>query len=296
MYLVDTSVWVDYIRGRDRFHVRFLRDLLSNPLAVSITPLICMEILQGARDPASYDRLHSYFGGQRFVDFDRPLDGHAAAARLYLDCRRRGVTVRSSLDCLIAQCAIESELTLFHHDRDFRNIASVVPSLKEMNYLDSVGPSRDTLRIEDRPMTPYESWLRAACKNALIPGYLERPVNDLLDELREKPEFWRMWVNKTGGNPYPPRDARNEQNNPDSKLVSPRGFRPPIPGAGRFTDPITYSLMWDKDGNLIYPKTRKAQLAALRLEVKKETNADGSLTGKGRLCQAQLDYLLSRDE
>ena len=151
MYLVDTSVWVDYIRGRDRIHVRFLRDLLTNPLAVSIAPLIYMEILQGASNPASYDRLRSYFGGQRFVDFDRSPDGHAAAARLYMDCRRRGVTVRSSLDCLIAQCAIDSELTLLHHDRDFRNIASVVPALKEMNFLDSVGPPRGPNRIEDRP-------------------------------------------------------------------------------------------------------------------------------------------------
>ena len=136
MYLVDTSVWVDYIRGRDHTHVRFLRDLLSNPLAVSITPLIYMEILQGARDPAAYDRLQRYFSGQRFVDFEQPVAGHAAAARLYLDCRRRGVTVRSSLDCLIAQCAIESDLTLFHHDRDFLNIGSVVPALKEMSCLD----------------------------------------------------------------------------------------------------------------------------------------------------------------
>ena len=155
MYLVDTSVWIDYIRGRDRIHVRFLRDLLTNPLAVSITPLIYMEILQGARDPASYDRLQSYFSGQRFVDFDRPLDGHAAAARLYMDCRRRGVTVRSGLDCLIAQCAMESELILFHHDSDFRNIASVVPALKERNFLDSVGPPRDRHRIEDRSMNPH---------------------------------------------------------------------------------------------------------------------------------------------
>ncbi len=136
MYLVDTSVWVDHIRGRDRTHVRFLRDLLSNPLAVSIAPLIYMEILQGARDPASYDRLQSYFSGQRFVYFDQPLASHAAAARLYLDCRRRGVTVRSSLDCLIAQCAIESDLILFHHDRDFRNIGSVISALKEMSFLD----------------------------------------------------------------------------------------------------------------------------------------------------------------
>ena len=136
MYLVDTSVWVDHIRGRDRTHVRFLRDLLSNPLAVSIAPLIYMEILQGARDPASYDQLQSHFSGQRFVYFDQPLASHAAAARLYLDCRRRGVTVRSSLDCLIAQCAIESDLILFHHDRDFRNIGSVVSALKEMSFLD----------------------------------------------------------------------------------------------------------------------------------------------------------------
>lgn len=135
MYLVDTSVWIDYIRGHDRPHVRFLRDLLSNPLAASITPLIYMEILQGARDRASYDRLQSYFSGQQFVDFDRTARSHAAAARIYLDCRQRGLTVRSSTDCLIAQCAIECDLTLLHHDRDFRHIASVVPALRDRSFL-----------------------------------------------------------------------------------------------------------------------------------------------------------------
>ena len=135
MYLVDTSVWVDYIRGRDGPHVGFLRDLLSNPLAVSITHLIYMEILQGARNPASYERLQNYFGGQRFVGFDQPLASHAAAARIYLDCRRHGVTVRSSLDCLIAQCAMESNLTLLHHDRDFTRIAAVTPALRHQSFL-----------------------------------------------------------------------------------------------------------------------------------------------------------------
>ena len=70
--------------------------------------------------------------------------------------------------------------------------------------------------------------------------------------------------------------------------------RADFPGAGRFTDPITYSLMWDENGNLVYPKTRKAQKAALRQTISRETNADGSLTGLGRLCQAHLDYLLSQ--
>ena len=67
MYLVDTSVWVDFVRGRHEPHVSLLRDLLGNPLAVSITHLVYMEILQGARDPASYVRLQDYFSGQRFV-------------------------------------------------------------------------------------------------------------------------------------------------------------------------------------------------------------------------------------
>ncbi|MYF70667.1 MAG: hypothetical protein F4053_13660 [Proteobacteria bacterium] len=63
---------------------------------------------------------------------------------------------------------------------------------------------------------------------------------------------------------------------------------------GRFTDAITFSLRWDANGNLVYPKTRKAQIAALELEVGRERLPDGSLTGKGRLMQAHLDYILGQ--
>ena len=135
MYLVDTSVWVDYIRGRDCQHVDFLRDLLSNPIAVWITHLIYMEVLQGARDAASFDRLRSYFSRQQFYSFSDMTAGHTSAARIYLDCRQSGVTVRSTADCLIAACAIQSKTILLHHDRDFERIASVFPALKEKNFL-----------------------------------------------------------------------------------------------------------------------------------------------------------------
>ena len=60
---------------------------------------------------------------------------------------------------------------------------------------------------------------------------------------------------------------------------------------GRFTDPITFSLQWDANGNLVYPKTRKAQIEALQLEVSRERLPDGSLTGKGQFMQAHLDYI-----
>ena len=116
--------------------MNFLREILSNPQAVAISPLIYMEILQGARDVRSFKRLEKFLGGQRFVDFEQqPPACHAAAARISFDCKKRGITVRSSVDCLIAQCAIENDLTLFHHDRDFQRIAGVVPKLREKSFL-----------------------------------------------------------------------------------------------------------------------------------------------------------------
>ena len=60
MYLVDTSVWIDYIQGGDAREVSFLDELLKNPLAVGLTDLIYMEILQGAKDQSSFDQLRRY--------------------------------------------------------------------------------------------------------------------------------------------------------------------------------------------------------------------------------------------
>ena len=135
MYLVDTSVWIDYLRGRDTAHVRMLDDLLRNPLAVGLADVIYMEILQGARDARSFTRLRDYFGGQRFYRFGEPAASHAAAANLYFDCRRRGFAVRSTQDCLIARCAIENDLILLHHDQDFVKLGKVVPTLRQKHFM-----------------------------------------------------------------------------------------------------------------------------------------------------------------
>ncbi len=135
MYLVDTSVWIDYLLGRGTAHVLFLDELLQNPLAVGLSDVIYMEVLQGARDARNFDRLRDYFGGQRFYRFDEPVTSHAAAARIYYDCRRRGITVRSTLDCLIARCAIENALILLHHDQDFVQMAKALPDLRQKHFL-----------------------------------------------------------------------------------------------------------------------------------------------------------------
>ena len=135
MYLVDTSVWIDDIQGRETAAVELLDELLQNPLAVNLNDQIYLEILQGAKSEESFDTLKRYFSGQRFTSFEDSRESHANAARLYFDCRRKGITVRSSIDCLIAQCALENDLILLHQDRDYLKIQSVVPGLKQKHFL-----------------------------------------------------------------------------------------------------------------------------------------------------------------
>lgn len=133
MYLVDTSVWIDYIKGRNAQHVSFLDNLLENPLAVGINHFIYMEILQGAVDEQNFERFRDYFSTQRFYILS--ANSYEQAAKLYFDCRRKGITIRSSLDCLIAQSAIEHKLILLHHDRDFIQISTIHQQLKQQHFL-----------------------------------------------------------------------------------------------------------------------------------------------------------------
>ena len=115
--------------------MEFLDDLLLNPLAVHINDQIFLEILQGAKSEKSFARLRRYFSGQRFCNFGNSRDGHALAAKLYFKCRCKGITIRSSIDCLIAQCAIENKLVLLHQDRDYVKIKTIAPGLGQKHFL-----------------------------------------------------------------------------------------------------------------------------------------------------------------
>lgn len=137
MYLVDTSVWIDFLRGKAGAHVDFLDGLLENPLAAGLSDAIYLEILQGARNAEAFERLRQYFSTQRFYPFADSRSSHEAAARIYHDCRRQGLTVRSTLDCLIAVCAMEHDLALLHNDRDYLGLSRVVPGLRQKHFLEA---------------------------------------------------------------------------------------------------------------------------------------------------------------
>lgn len=128
--LVDTSVWIDFIRGGSRESTGRLRVALDAGVLPAITSSVYQEILQGAVDERTLREYRNYFRGQQFLQPLDPVESHERAARIYFDCRRKGLTVRSSIDCLIAQVAMEHDVPLLHDDRDFEQIARALPKLR----------------------------------------------------------------------------------------------------------------------------------------------------------------------
>jgi hypothetical protein len=130
MYLVDTSVWVDYLRGENTPQVRTLKELLAGEDIVGVAPIILQEILQGADSDERFETWRKYFAGLCCYIPADAVESHVAAAKLYRSCRSAGKTPRSSNDCLIARIAVEHGLILLHDDRDFDSIAAVISELR----------------------------------------------------------------------------------------------------------------------------------------------------------------------
>ena len=127
MIIVDTSVLVDLFRGRSTGAVRTLELLEQQAEPFAIPAICCQELLQGARDAREWRLLFGYLETQTWVGIRYERESHVAAARIFYDCRRKGVTVRSSIDCLIAQIVLEHDGELLHDDCDFESIRRVRP-------------------------------------------------------------------------------------------------------------------------------------------------------------------------
>jgi len=125
--LVDTSVLIDFLQGKHTPAGASSRQILQSNTLYGITSLTYQEVLQGARSKQDFERLRRYLSTQLFYHPKHPLRSFEAAAHTYYLCRKRGVTVRSTIDCLIAQIAIEHDLLLLHSDRDFDAMAAVIP-------------------------------------------------------------------------------------------------------------------------------------------------------------------------
>lgn len=88
-----------------------------------------MEILQGIKDEKQFVLVKNYLSAFPLAKVREPYT-YINAAKIYRKCKRKGVTIRSPIDCLIAQIAIENDLSILHRDRDYDNISKVVKDLK----------------------------------------------------------------------------------------------------------------------------------------------------------------------
>jgi len=117
MVVVDTTVWIDYLRGSENPETLWLdRELTRQRLG--LTDLILCEVLHGIRGPATFERVRDNL--LRFRLFQTGgRDLAIAAAQSYRTLRERGYTVRKTIDCLIATFCLQAGHELLHRDRDF---------------------------------------------------------------------------------------------------------------------------------------------------------------------------------
>jgi len=127
MILVDTSVLINYLKKIDNTFTAQFNEILEKELPFGINHYIYQELLQGCRTEKDFKLLKKFLDGQVFYDFKDGRESYAKAARIYFDLRKKGITIRSTIDCLIVQMALENHLFLLHDDVDFTRISEHVP-------------------------------------------------------------------------------------------------------------------------------------------------------------------------
>jgi hypothetical protein len=120
LIVVDTSVWAAWFSGVSSVEVGRLDEALERQDA-GLAPVILTEVLQGFRSDRDLERARALLVRLPVLTLD--VEGHVAAARLFRQLRRRGITVRGAVDCIIAQTCIAADVELLSSDRDFVAIA-----------------------------------------------------------------------------------------------------------------------------------------------------------------------------
>lgn len=121
MILVDSSIWIDYFRGTKHQKTLLFDSILTAENDICVCGLIITEVLQGIREDKIYQNIKQYF--ERLVYLHLEKEHYLLASNIYRDCRKRGITIRNSIDCLIASCSILYKTKLLENDRDFTNLA-----------------------------------------------------------------------------------------------------------------------------------------------------------------------------
>lgn len=116
--IADTSVWISFFNGIETPQVQTLTDYIKGDDPIFLCPTIIQEILQGINDDKQYEQVKDLLLAFNIFN-DDSLEIAISAANLYRSLRKKGITIRKSNDCLIAQYAIKHSMKILHQDRDF---------------------------------------------------------------------------------------------------------------------------------------------------------------------------------
>jgi predicted nucleic acid-binding protein len=128
--LIDTSVMVDFFRGRETEKTLLLERARDMGIPYGFSAFTYLELLRGARTEEAFATLREYLSTQTIYYLPAREESYGDVAHMYFDLRRKGVTPRNTVDLFIASTAIAYGLFLLHDDKDFDNMAPHLPGLK----------------------------------------------------------------------------------------------------------------------------------------------------------------------
>ena len=123
--LVDSTVWIDFLKGTQAPETRRLVELIEAREDLCICGFVLTEVLQGIRDENQFVATKQQCENLIYLEDDRST--FELAATIYRNLRKQGVTIRNSVDCLIAAVVIQHNVALLENDRDFRFIDGHFP-------------------------------------------------------------------------------------------------------------------------------------------------------------------------
>lgn len=123
MIVVDTSVWIDVLRGTDSQEARRCVELIEDGAPIALTEVVLTEILQGVSSERQARAVERRLRAFPILTLES-IDDFVLAAELYRTARSNGVTIRKTLDCLIAAPCVRAGAPILHADSDFDRLAS----------------------------------------------------------------------------------------------------------------------------------------------------------------------------
>ena len=126
MIVIDTSVWIPLLNGAAHPKAERARELIEGPEDIGIPGIVLEEVLRGLGSDSQFRRVRDLLLTDfTYIEMRQSL--FVRSAEIYRALRKRGKTIGSPGDCLIAACAIEEEASLLEDDADFRMIADLFP-------------------------------------------------------------------------------------------------------------------------------------------------------------------------